>query len=99
MLLIMGTIRLPAERLPEALIAMERMVRGSRAEDGCIAYAYAQDVFEPGLIHVSERWRDQAALDAHFASEHLLAWRAQGPSLGIGERNLAIYTVSDVRPL
>ena len=32
-------------------------------EDGCIDYAYAEDVLEPGLIRVSEVWRDQAALN------------------------------------
>jgi quinol monooxygenase YgiN len=44
-------------------------------------------------------WRDQAALDAHFASDHISAWRAQWSALGIGERNLTLYTVSNETPV
>src|SRR5690606_30067336 len=63
MLLIVGIVRLPPERLDAARPVMRRMVEHSRAEDGCEGYAYAEDVLDPGLIHVTELWRDQAALD------------------------------------
>ena len=90
MILISGTIRLPVAGLAAALPAMTAMMAASRAEPGCIAYAYAQDLLDPGLIHVAERWTDRAALAAHFASPHLAAWRAQFASLGITERNLIL---------
>lgn len=95
MLLIVGTIRLPAEKLPDARPAMLAMVEASRGEDGCIEYSYAEDLFEPGLIHVKELWTDQSALDRHFASAHIGTWRASWPALGIGDRNLRLYSVSD----
>jgi len=97
MLLIVGTIRLPPENLETARPAMARMVAASRAEDGCEEYSYAEDVLDPGLIHVTEMWRDQAALDRHFASEHIAKWRAEWPGLGIGERNLRVYEVGRPR--
>ncbi len=59
MLLIVGTIRLPADGLAAALPAMRAMVQASRAEPGCIEYAYAQDVLDAGLIHVHELWRSR----------------------------------------
>ena len=83
MLLIVGTVRLPPERLNEARPVMARMISASRAEDGCEEYSYAEDVLEPGLIHVKELWRDQATLDRHFASEHIAAWRSTWPNLGV----------------
>lgn len=97
MLLIVGTIRLPPERLDAARPVMRRMVEQSRAEDGCEDYAYAEDVLDPGLIHVTELWRDQAALDRHFAAAHLAEWRAAWPALGIGERNLRVHKVGQGR--
>ncbi len=98
MLLITGTICIPPENLPAAKPVMEQMVQASRAEDGCLHYAYAQDLFDPALIHVSELWRDQTALDAHFASAHLAEWRASWTDLEIGDRKLQLYEVANQRP-
>lgn len=99
MLLIVGTVRLPPENLSKARPAMARMVTASRAESGCVDYCYAEDVLDPGLIHVKEMWRDQEALTRHFASAHIAQWRAAWPELGIGDRNLRVYEVGDPRPI
>jgi quinol monooxygenase YgiN len=97
MLLITGTFRVPTERLSAALGVMEAMVTASRAEAGCLAYIYAEDLFDRGLIHVTEMWSDQAALDLHFASAHIAAWRAAWPELGISERNLTLFDAGEGR--
>lgn len=94
MLLVIGTVRLPPERLIDARPAMKRMVAASRAEPGCRSYAYAEDVLEPGLIRVTELWDDQSALDAHFASAHLAEWRDAWPRLGLGGRELQLFEVA-----
>lgn len=99
MLLIVGTIRLPADRLAAALPAMRAMVQASRAEPGCIEYAYAQDVLDAGLFHVHELWRSREDLERHFASAHIAQWRAQWPALGIGERDLRAYAVGAPSPV
>jgi quinol monooxygenase YgiN len=78
---------------------MALMIEASHAEDGCEEYAYAHDVFDAGLIHVKERWRDRAALDCHLASKHIAAWRSTWCSLGIGYRNFRIYEVGEPRPI
>jgi quinol monooxygenase YgiN len=97
MLLIVGTVRLPPDNLPAARPVMAQMVSATCAEDGCVEYSYAEDVLEPGLIHVKEMWRDQAALDRHFVSPHIQVWRAAWPGLGICDRNLRVYEVGDPR--
>lgn len=97
MLLIVGTVRLPPENLERARPAMLAMAEASRAEVGCLEYGYAEDVFVPGLIHVKELWSDQSALDAHFASTHIQAWRAVWPALKIGDRDLRVYEVGQPR--
>lgn len=97
MLLIIGTIRLQPDKLDAARPVMRRMVEGSRAEDGCLAYSYAEDVLEPGLIHVKELWQEQSSLDRHFQSPHLADWRAAWPELGIHDRKLVSYEVGAPR--
>jgi quinol monooxygenase YgiN len=90
-ILIVGTVRLPAENIERARPVMEAMMAASRAEDGCLQYAYSLDLLEPGLVRVTEAWRDREALAAHFKAPHLAAWRASWADIGIGERNLALY--------
>jgi len=99
MLLILGTVRLPAEALERARPVMARMIAASRAEAGCLDYAYAQDINDPGLIRVSERWTDRPALDAHFVSAHIAEWRAAWPELGIHDRDLVVYEVGEPAPI
>lgn len=95
MILIVGTVRLPAHLLDTARPIMARMIHASRAEAGCVEYSYAEDVLDAGLIHVKERWMNRAALDEHFKSAPIAEWRAAWPSLGIGERNLSLYEVGE----
>jgi quinol monooxygenase YgiN len=97
MLLIVGTIRLPPERLTAARPVMKRMAESTRAEDGCLEYSYAEDVLDSGLIHVKEMWQDQTSLDRHFSSPHLAEWRATWPELGIHDRKLRSYEVGEPR--
>ena len=98
-LIVAGTVRVPPANLDGLRPHMAAMLAASRAEDGCFGYTYAEDVAEPGLIHVFERWRDQAALDAHFQSPHLAAWRAAWPSFGVSDRRLFAYDVASERAL
>lgn len=96
-LVIAGTIRVPPENLAAFRPHMLAMLEASRAEDGCLVYSYAEDVAEPGLIRVFEAWRDQAALDAHFTTAHLAAWRAAWPGFGVSDRRLIAYEVASQR--
>ena len=98
-LLITGTFRLPSENLDAAKKVMAAMIEASRAEDGCELYSYAQDVAEPGLIRVIEKWRDRPCLARHFETMHLAAWRAAWPRLQISDRSLVLYEVGDAEPV
>ncbi len=91
MIVIEGTVRIPLARLDAARPVMEQMIRASRAEAGCLDYAYSVDVLDPGLIRVSERWESREALAAHFETAHMATWRSFFPRLGITDRSLRLY--------
>jgi quinol monooxygenase YgiN len=99
MLLILGTFRIAPGAIDAARPAMTRMIAQSRAEPGCIEYSYSEDLLDPGLFRVTERWRDREALAGHSSAPHLLEWRACWPRLGIGERDLILYNADDGEPI
>lgn len=77
--------------------AAEAQMRASRAEAGCLQYAYAIDVSDPCLMRVFEQWESRAALEAHFAQPHMLPWRAALATAGVVERNLHAHDVTGSR--
>jgi quinol monooxygenase YgiN len=99
MILIVGTIRLSPDAMDKAHDAIARVVMASQAEAGCHQYSYAADLFDPGLIHITERWIDEAALAAHQSAPHIAKWRGIGAALGVHDRNLSIYEVGEPRRL
>ncbi len=99
MVVIIGHFRLPPESLEAAREPMARVVAATRAEPGCIKYAYSPEPGDPGLIHVSEVWESQAALDAHFTSAHMKRWQEDRAGLGMSDRVITAYAVSGSKTL
>jgi quinol monooxygenase YgiN len=99
MLILAGTIRIAPEKRDAALVQIRRMVEATRAEPGCLEYAFSIDVLDDQLVRIFEVFADDAALAAHRASAHMAAWRAVSPELGIGERDLSHYDVSASRKI
>jgi quinol monooxygenase YgiN len=71
MIIVTGTVRFGEGEIERLKEAMARNVEATRAEEGCEDYAYAVDISDPGLLHVNERWRDDAAIERHMASPHM----------------------------
>jgi quinol monooxygenase YgiN len=99
MIIVAGSVRVEPAKREAARAIMEKTITASRAEDGCIDYAYSVDVLDPGLVRVWEVWRDRGTLQRHFQMPHLAEWRAAWPTFGITDRKLAIYDVSGSTPL
>jgi len=94
-----GTIRVAPERLAELRPHMRAQVEGSRAEPGCLDYALSEDPLDPGLIRVFEHFVDEDALAFHRAAPHMAAWRACFPELGVHDRRMSSFDVSDYRTI
>lgn len=94
-----GTFRVSADRFEDLRPHLEAVIVATRAEVGCLAYSYARDVEDPELVRVFERWRDQAALDAHFQTPHMLAWRRVRAEHGFHERRIRSYDIASEREI
>lgn len=99
MIVVTGRFRFPPERIAEARPAMAKVIAASRAETGCRAYAYAEDITERGLFRVYEEWDDLAALRTHFATEHMREWQAVRETLGFHDRAISAFEAGAETPL
>jgi len=63
------------EQVSELLRAL---ATASRAEPGCVVYVPHRVEGEPDTVLIYEQYADQAALDAHRASEHFRRYAIQG---------------------
>jgi quinol monooxygenase YgiN len=97
-LILAGTVRVPPEKVEALRPHAVEMMRATHQEDGCVAYAFSEDLGEPGLIHIFEIWRDAAALKAHGASEHMKVWRVAAGEAGMSDRRLATYEIASETP-
>lgn len=76
MIIVMGHARLAAGEIDRLRDAMERQIVATNAEPGCLHYSFSRDVLDPDTLIISERWEDQAAIDAHFKSAHMAEFNA-----------------------
>lgn len=98
-LILAGSIRIAPERLADLRPHLAAQVEASRGEPGCLAYALSEDPLEPGLIRVFEHFIDAAALEFHRASSHMATWRAACARLGVFDRRMSSFDVSDYREI
>ena len=54
----------------EALATMRELAEATRQEPGCVHYIPVQDPEDPRNVMFYEQYVDQAAFEAHGASEH-----------------------------
>jgi quinol monooxygenase YgiN len=76
MVIVMGTARLGPGEMERLLPDMQAQLAATRAEDGCESYVFARDVLDPDVLQISERWRDNDALAAHFHTPHMAKFNA-----------------------
>jgi quinol monooxygenase YgiN len=76
MIIVMGHAKLAPGEIEKLADAISTQLAATNAEDGCHHYSFARHATEPDTLIVSERWRDQAALDAHFKTPHMAVFNA-----------------------
>lgn len=88
MIIVSGRVVVKAGALQKLRPVMQAMLSASRAEPGCIEYYYGPDMSDPNAFLVLEKWESWDALDAHFGTPHLKAWRAALNGAGLVSREL-----------
>lgn len=99
MIVILGTLRFAPDAMDRVRPHLQRLVKETRAHDGCVSYDVAEDLFDPGLVRYSEEWPDQATLERHLQAPHIGVWRAAATALGVLGRKFTVYAADEGRAL
>lgn len=99
MIIVQGWATFAADDMPALRAAAAELVAATRAEDGCLDYAYGEDLLEPGRVWVCERWRDEAALTAHLVQPHIAAFNAKLRAVRVLGARVVAYSAAGERVL
>jgi aspartate dehydrogenase len=98
MIVIAGKIAVKPERREEAQCAALAMAEATRREAGCLSYAFYADLVDPGTFFIFEEWESDAALAAHFQTEHMARFQQHVPALlaaGIDVISISVGALAD----
>ena len=99
MVVVMGRVQFGPGEIDRLQPDMETQVLTTRAEDGCQLYAFSRDVLDPDVLHIAEKWRDQAALTAHFSAPHMAAFNAVLDKAKVVRSSVKAYDANGERVL
>jgi len=72
------TYTFPAEKADAVAPVLIELATASRRESGCLGFDVSRSNDDPRVFVLYEKWRDQAALDAHYATDHFIALGVNG---------------------
>lgn len=95
MVIVSGEFEVASGDRDRAVEIAKKMAAATRAEAGCLTYAFYRDLEHPEVFRVYEEWRDDAALDAHFQTPHMAEFRRALGGVNVVRRDVWRYQVSD----
>lgn len=94
MIIVTGSLTARVDTLDELTAESLAHVARSRVEDGCISHGVAIDCEDPLRLVFYERWRDRAALEAHFTQPGSAEFLAAVRRLASGAGSIETYEVT-----
>lgn len=96
MLVLVVSIETTAENIAAIRDAIATMESASRAEAGCSDYTFAVELNDPNKLRITERWENQAALEAHFATPHMAAFNEAIAEVQPRAMDLKCYEATEI---
>jgi quinol monooxygenase YgiN len=91
----LGDVYVQVPRRGAAAEAMLAEQRAALEQDGCISFAFAETLDEPGHYLVTQRWNDRDALEEHYRSEPFFRYQAAIAPLLVRDSELTLHGVED----
>ena len=90
MVVVSGTIVMPAGSRQKVLAAIDECVSETVKEKGCITYRFYTDPDDENVYRVFEEWASSEDLGNHAKSAHLAAYREALAGLGMVSRDIKL---------
>jgi quinol monooxygenase YgiN len=68
----------PADKTDEAAGALRSLRDASRGETGCLTFDVTRSTDDANVFVLYEEWKDKAALDFHYETEHFKKYGING---------------------
>ncbi len=92
---LIATLTIKPGSLPAIREAVQPCIDATRKEEGCISYDLHQSLTDENTLVFVERWETREALEAHFQTPHLIAWRGAGEPFFL-DRKIEIIENADI---
>ncbi|MDZ4761296.1 MAG: putative quinol monooxygenase [Alphaproteobacteria bacterium] len=96
MILITGTVTVAPENREAMLTLGRTQVMNSRSEEGNVSYGFHEDVLQPGTFIFVEKWRDQAAIQTHFAKTYSGEFVRQVRAIALNAPTIELHAIAGV---
>ncbi len=87
---IIAKIPIKEDKLDEAIAAVKELMVEVAKEEGTLYYTLNVSEAEPATLVVIERYKDDAAIELHSASEHFQQFVAKGEELFSGALDIVV---------
>jgi quinol monooxygenase YgiN len=75
------------------------MCSASRGDEGCIGYRFYEDLEQPERYVILEEWRDDEALQIHFAQPHTAKFMGALAPMLVEPADALFHTTASTRVL
>jgi len=89
--IISAQVFIKPDKVDAFLAATQSLIEKSRAEEGCIIYTLYQDPQDKTRFMFFEVWKNQAAVDYHFSTEHFKQFGATLDEMASAPPIITIY--------
>ena len=93
MIKVVAGMTIAPDKIDAAMDIVNELIAATVKEAGCIGYNFCKATDSEDAYAFIESWQDQAALDAHMASEHFGRLLPALGAYSTGEPQIAVYSV------
>ena len=95
MLVVTAKIKIKPDTEKKFLEMVQPLIKGSRAEDGCIGYGLYKNTEEENSFVMIEQWKNHEIFEKHTASAHFIKFGEDAAPLMAAELGINIYPVAE----